>query len=269
MYNRIHILNTFTANEQGGNPTAIYLSRTPPDKATMQLMARELYVPVTAFVWPGKEKYQIRYFTARTEIAACGHATLGAATVLAGVEGRKPIVFETGNAVQLTAEANPGGYASMLYPAVELLPCMPPKSLLYSLAVDKYEGCFMAKELNAVFMELGSVAMLKHIKPDFALLLQCSNEIKEVVVMAASDTALYDYQLRSFCPWIGIDEDPVTGSVQAALAPYWGKKLRKNQLTAYQASGRGGEIHLRIDKNTVCISGQSAFLTDGVLLEAF
>ena len=31
----------------------------------------------------------------------------------------------------------------------------------------------------------------------------------------------YDFVSRYFAPWVGIDEDPVTGSAHTVLAPYW------------------------------------------------
>src|SRR5207249_8939786 len=39
---------------------------------------------------------------------------------------------------------------------------------------------------------------------------------------------------------------PVTGSAHCALAPYWSAKLAKQELRAYQASARGGELMLRL-----------------------
>lgn len=81
-----------------------------------------------------------------------------------------------------------------------------------------------------------------------------------MVITAAGDEG-YDYVLRSFCPWIGIDEDPVTGSVQAALAPYWAERLGKQRLLAYQASARGGELRLSVERDTVRIGGECRFLS--------
>ncbi|RCN34496.1 hypothetical protein ANCCAN_19658 [Ancylostoma caninum] len=37
----------------------------------------------------------------------------------------------------------------------------------------------------------------------------------------------YDYVCRYFAPWVGIDEDPATGSAQCALAPFWAAVLGK------------------------------------------
>ncbi len=74
---------------------------------------------------------------------------------------------------------------------------------------------------------------------------KADTSIIEVVVTSISDTPEYDFLLRSFCPWIGIDEDPVTGSVHTVLAGFWKERLGKEQLKAYQASARGGEILVR------------------------
>ena len=47
----------------------------------MQMLAKELHVPVTAFVWKDEKDWRIRYFTAQGEIDACGHAMLAAAAL--------------------------------------------------------------------------------------------------------------------------------------------------------------------------------------------
>ncbi|KAI8799594.1 hypothetical protein BJ742DRAFT_845304 [Cladochytrium replicatum] len=63
-----------------------------------------------------------------------------------------------------------------------------------------------------------------------------------------------DYLVRVFCPLDGTDEDPVTGSAQTALVPYWteqgvnGKHVG-DTIFAYQAyPGRGGMIELLWEK---------------------
>ena len=37
----------------------------------------------------------------------------------------------------------------------------------------------------------------------------------------------YDFMSRYFAPWVGIPEDPVTGSAHTVLAPYWAEILGK------------------------------------------
>ena len=67
---------------------------------------------------------------------------------------------------------------------------------------------------------------------------------------------------------MGINEDPVTGSAHACLAPYWGRKLGKEEMTAYQASARGGVVKVRLNGNRVLISGQAVTVFQGQLSEA-
>lgn len=73
----------------------------------------------------------------------------------------------------------------------------------------------------------------------------------------------YDYLLRSFCPWIGIDEDPVTGSVHSVLAGFWTKKLNKNKLKAFQCSERGGELFVTSFSDKVELGGKMITILKG------
>ena len=49
----------------------------------------------------------------------------------------------------------------------------------------------------------------------------------------------------------------MTGSSHTYLTPYWIKKLGKEELFAYQASARGGELRLRMDGERVLIAGKA------------
>ena len=66
-----------------------------------------------------------------------------------------------------------------------------------------------------------------------------------------------DFVSRFFAPNIGIDEDPVTGSVHCSLTPYWSKRLDKKQMVAHQISQRGGELHCTNAGERILISGQA------------
>jgi predicted PhzF superfamily epimerase YddE/YHI9 len=57
-------------------------------------------------------------------------------------------------------------------------------------------------------------------------------------------------------PYLGIDEDPVTGSAHAALTPYWAKHLGRNEFTALQASARGGVLHCRLEGDRAVLGGR-------------
>jgi len=81
----------------------------------------------------------------------------------------------------------------------------------------------------------------------------------------AADIVHFDIVSRYFAPWIGIDEDPVTGSAHCALAPYWSRITGRSELRAYQASKRGGSMVLRVNGNRVDLVGDSVIVASGVL----
>lgn len=83
---------------------------------------------------------------------------------------------------------------------------------------------------------------------------------------------------RFFAPWGGIDEDPVTGSLYAALGPYWRHRLgsatdgkvkddREQGLRYRQCSARGGEVVVKTDyaSKRVTVSGGAVLVVSGLL----
>ena len=60
------------------------------------------------------------------------------------------------------------------------------------------------------------------------------------VIATARGSGEFDFVSRFFAPGSGIDEDPVTGSAHCALTPFWAERLGKTEMTAFQASRRGG-----------------------------
>jgi predicted PhzF superfamily epimerase YddE/YHI9 len=66
----------------------------------------------------------------------------------------------------------------------------------------------------------------------------------------------HDIASRVFVPYLGIDEDPVTGSAHAALVPYWTKRLGRNEFTAVQASARTGVLNCRLEGDRAILGGR-------------
>ena len=65
------------------------------------------------------------------------------------------------------------------------------------------------------------------------------------VIVTAAGSGGYDFVSRFFAPWVGIDEDPVTGAAHCARTPYWARLTGKPEMRAYQASPRGAEMVVR------------------------
>ena len=260
------LIDTFTAKPFTGNPTAVCLHDHNLDSKSMSSIASELNCPVTAFVRAKSEKniaYDIRYFTSITEIAACGHATLAAAKLILEDRGEsQAIAFYTVRDVVIKAFST-GQSIMMIYPAYPEKECEVDERILNALGLDGYLTAMHSIDLETLFIEVRNVSLLKKVTPDYKALLTSCGNIKEVVITSVSDHPKYDYYLRSFCPWIGIDEDPVTGSVQTILGTFWKKRLNKEKLKAYQASPRGGEVRINAFEDHVEIGGEAVIIMKG------
>ena len=74
----------------------------------------------------------------------------------------------------------------------------------------------------------------------------------------------HDCVSRVFVPGGGVDEDSVTGSAHSLLTPFWVNRLGRNNLRAYQASERGGELTLRLDGDRAWLGGPCVTVVEGV-----
>lgn len=263
----LFFVDAFSSTPFRGNPTSVCYVNTLPSPGQMQTIAAELNLPVSVFICKRPEHenhYDIRYFTPITEIPACGHGTLGAARIAMMMEQTGLITFHTAEGRALAATARKDNIM-MSYPRFDWRPTQPEKETLQSLGIDHFLAAAFSPELETLFIEIESAAQLKNIQPDYARMVQSSNTIAEVVVTTASDDPNFDYLLRSFCPWIGIDEDPVTGSVHSVLGVYWQHRLQKNKLKAYQASQRSGEILIDASVDKIDIGGKTVIVMQGQL----
>jgi predicted PhzF superfamily epimerase YddE/YHI9 len=62
-----------------------------------------------------------------------------------------------------------------------------------------------------------------------------------------------------------VDEDPVTGSAHAALAPFWADRLGRPAFSAFQASRRGGRVECRLEGDRAILGGQCVTVIEGIM----
>jgi PhzF family phenazine biosynthesis protein len=259
------LLDSFAGKRFSGNPTAVCVIDSSTDSEEMQNIAKEFNLPVTGFITgQRKDCIDIRYFTTTTEIPACGHATLAAVSVVSTLYNLKEFSFKTIENRVLQVEIKED-IIYLYYPVFKTIPYTIGSEMEKALGVQSYTSIGYCTELETVFIELPDLKSLHSIQPDFDALKKIEGLI-EVVVTVKSEDGRYDYVLRSFCPWIGIDEDPVTGSVHSVLGAYWSEKLSKKELTAYQASVRGGEIFIQASDNTIRLGGKVVTVMKGEIL---
>ena len=258
-------VDAFTAKAFGGNPAAVCVlpaptDEKPADEKWMANLAMEMNLSETAFLYPDGDGYQLRWFTPAVEVDLCGHATLASAHVL-WTEGHlapeQPARFHTRSGL-LTCELR-GDWIEMNFPAKLEEPAEPPARLAEALGTELQ---YVGKNQFDYLVEVANERTLRELVPQHHLLRQLP--VRGVIVTARGSED-FDFVSRFFAPGAGIDEDPVTGSAHCALAPFWAERLGKTEMTAYQASPRGGTVKVRLEGDRVVLMGQAVTVLRGEL----
>jgi PhzF family phenazine biosynthesis protein len=252
----IYTVDAFTDKQFKGNPAAVCLLENELDEKILQNIASEMNLSETAFLLSleGKpisesEKFSLRWFTPKVEVPLCGHATLATSWVLfsdLGVKTKK-VYYETKSGKLLAQCVDEG--VLLDFPKSRLESFDPPDELLRSMGISNYLDCVIAKEDKKILIRLDNEEEVMKVKPDFEKMNELSLDDMIGVIITSQGDPPYDFISRFFAPWVGVSEDPVTGSSHTVLTPYWGGILNKNQMLAYQASVRGGEIIVRSKEN--------------------
>jgi len=262
----LHILqvDAFTDTPYAGNPAAVLVLPEARDEAWMQLVAREMNLSETAFLVRRDDgSYDLRWFTPFHEVDLCGHATVASAHVL-WTEGHLP----AGEQARFHSKSGPlfatrdGEWIELDFPATPAEPVEPPPGLIEAFDAPVN---FVGRTRFDYFLELDTEATVRSLKPDATALSRVRT--RGTIVTARASTAGLDYVCRFFAPGAGIFEDPVTGSAQSALGPYWQQKLGKDELRGYQASARGGHLRVRPRGDRVLIAGQAVTTLVGELIQ--
>jgi PhzF family phenazine biosynthesis protein len=248
---KIFQVDAFASEVFRGNPAAVCLLDSWPGNDLMQRIAGENNLSETAFVVPGKDCFNIRWFTPVTEVDLCGHATLAAAHVLFRHEGisSNRVEFDTLYSGRL-AVTRDGDLLTLDFPADTLEEVEAPGPVVAAL---KRKPLKAFKGRSDYMLIYASQTEIENINPDFALL----GELGERGVIITSLGSKVHFVSRFFAPGVGINEDPVTGSAHTTLTPYWSRVLGKKRLNARQLSNRGGELICEMAGERVRITGKA------------
>jgi predicted PhzF superfamily epimerase YddE/YHI9 len=252
-------VDAFTDAPFGGNPAAVCVLQGPAPDAWMQSVAAEMNLSETAFAWPELDAWRLRWFTPRVEVDLCGHATLATAHVLFARDERERNVRFLTRSGELRA-ARRGNGIELDFPALPVREAAPPAGLREALGALPVS--FSQSRFDGV-AELESEEIVRGLRPDFAAL---SALDARGLIVTSRGAAPYDFVSRCFYPAVGIDEDPVTGSAHCALAPYWAERLGRSEMTAYQASPRGGIVRVRLAGDRVFLGGRAVTVLEGSLV---
>ena len=259
----LHItqVDSFTNRPFAGNPAGVCILPRAADEKWMLEVASEMNLAETAFLVPQRDGYDLRWFTPTVEVDLCGHATLASAHVLwedGHLQPNAQARFHTKSGL-LTADRR-DAWIELDFPATPAAPADAPPGLIEALGASAQ---FVGRSKFDYLVELQDEATVRKLDPDLAAIGRVN--ARGVIVTSRAGQGKYDFVSRFFAPQSGVPEDPVTGSAHCALAPYWSAKLGKNELMAFQASTRGGELRLRLEGDRVRLGGQAVTVLRGEL----
>jgi len=265
MSQSIVVVDAFTDRPFAGNPAAVCILPGQAADGWMQDVAREMNLSETAFLVQDGDGFGLRWFTPTTEVDLCGHATLASAHVV-WEEGRvapdAPARFQTRSGALTCARR--GALIEMDFPSVPPSPVPQgdvPSGLEEALGA---RAASIGRNRLDYLVELDSEQAVRTLRPDIHALSAVA--ARGVIVTAPASTAGFDFVSRFFAPRAGVPEDPVTGSAHCCLAPFWSARLGRQKLVGYQASARGGTVHVEMQGPRVLLSGQAVTVWRGALL---
>ncbi len=253
----IYQIDAFASRPFTGNPAAVVpLEAWLPDDV-MQNIAAENNLAETAFFVKRGEVYELRWFTPKTEINLCGHATLASAHVIFNelkIE-TDAIKFVSPRSGELGVTRS-GDRLVLDFPAYPMTE-IEPIQMLVEAEVPPIK--YWESQGHMLFLLLEDQKAVETLEPDMPDVLKLPYD--EVIITAKGDDC--DFVSRMFAPRIGIPEDPVTGAIHCSLIPYWAGVLGKTELFARQVSARGGELFCELRGDRVSIAGNAVLYLKG------
>lgn len=250
-----YIVDAFTDRVFSGNPAAVCVVEKFPSDELMMNIAKENNLSETAFaVKKGDGKYHLRWFTPGGEVDLCGHATLGTAYIIMNYYERDlaEIRFETLSG-ELIVKRN-GDLYEMDFPIYDIKEVDVTDEMADSIGVRPVKA-FIGRDLLCIFE---SEEDIRNMTPDLEKLKSLDGLLLQVTAPGKD----YDCVSRSFAPKLNVPEDPVCGSGHCHIIPYWANKLGKEEVTAYQASPRGGILYCKIHGNRITLAGNACLYAE-------
>ena len=300
-------VDVFTATPYFGNPLAVVLDGSDLTSDEMQRFAQWTNLSETTFVLPPTSAakaagadYRVRIFTPGGELPFAGHPTLGTchAWLQAGGQQQSRDFVMQESQIGLVKIRRDG--ERLAFGAPPLKRSAPSPTLLAQVATAlglKAEHIVAAQLLDNGPVWLGllldSQNTVLQIQPNHMEIKNLGQKIgvvsiegtqsstpliarsnREARAFAASEKLAHDddtptVEVRAFAASVGINEDPVTGSLNASLAQWLiADGLAPVRYVAAQGTcmGRAGRVHIEQDvAGQVWVGGQSVTCVDGTV----
>ena len=269
-------VDVFTAVPYLGNPLAVVLDGSGLSTEQMQSFTDWTNLSEATFVLPPTQPdadYAVRIFCPGRELPFAGHPTLGTCHAwlqMGGVPKGRDVVQECG--VGLVKIQRLGTRLSFAAPPLRRggpLEEADVQLIAKGLGIDRsdilhHAWCDNGPQWRGVM--LASAEQVLALKPDAELL-----QGLDIGVVAPRTTGDAQFEVRAFFPGNnGLTEDPVTGSLNAAMGQWlMGAGLAPDSYVVSQGTclGRAGRVHMQRDEqNQVWVGGESVTCIEGSVL---
>lgn len=218
-------IDAFTSEPFTGNPAAVVLDDSLSENQ-MKNIAAEMNLSETAFLSDSNfADFNLRWFTPKSEVKLCGHATIASLHYLYEnnlLKDNSSITFKTKSGIIIAGKDN--SYYWMQLPMISFSTVQVSLTELYSalgLNSEQIKNDSYIGSNGYLFICVDNLTTLFNLRLDF-------NRISEIISLQNnfSDIAIYSLQtiesesiahMRFFAPIEGIFEDPATGSAAGPL----------------------------------------------------
>jgi PhzF family phenazine biosynthesis protein len=268
-------VDVFAEEPFAGNPVAVVHGADGLADAEMRLFARWTNLSETTFLLPptdDRADYRVRIFTPTRELPFAGHPTLGSAHAwleAGGPPARRDLIVQECAAGLVPLRRTSSGLAFEAPPTLRTGPVDEPT--LHEIAAvlrlhreEIIDAQWADNGPGWAAVELASAEAVLALKPGVTH--------RDIGVFGRHPVGSPEaYEVRAFFPSAsGTTEDPVTGSLNAALAQWLlasGKATAPYTAAQGTALGRRGRVHVTADPDgTVWIGGGTHTLISGAVL---
>jgi trans-2,3-dihydro-3-hydroxyanthranilate isomerase len=273
------IVDVFAESKYSGNQLAVFLGDSSVTGDEMQKIAREMHFSESTFILLDKklaDGFAVRIFTPAQEVDFAGHPTLGTAYII-----REKILQQPLGRVTLQLKVGPipvhfpAGAAEPLW-MDQIQPIFganleaPRMAEVLNLPLAALDANYPIQEVSTglphIIVPLRSLEFLKKAKVDRARYFQFIEKTwaKNILVFSREPYAPdQDVSVRMFADYLGVPEDPATGSGGGCLSGYMvkhrycgspyisiragqGYEIGRPSLLYLRAEERDGSIHIAV-----------------------
>lgn len=284
-----YILDVFAEKKYAGNQLAVIRNAAKLTSDEMQLLTREMNYSESTFIDSDDARnsgYDVRIFTPGEEVPFAGHPTLGTAFIIQQEILQQPdeqviLNLKVGQiTVSFTYKDGKPDVLWMKQVEPEFWKTIEPRAMAKLLQINetdidaRYPIQEVSTGLPFIIVPLKSLDAVRRSRPETRQLLKfVENYTAKNILVFAPETYNANNQLnaRVFTDYLGIPEDPATGSANGCLAGYLvkhcyygepkvqarveqGYEMGRPSLLLLDAHEDNGSIHIRVGGRVILVA---------------